>query len=145
YDGITILGSRPLSFGTAASLSISLLTAGNHKLKAYYTGDAANAAATSNVVTQTVNARPSSGTFAQAKFFPHVAGQAVMADFNGDGKADLAFSPQDLGIFYVYLGQGDGSFTAVPFDITSTTLNTLAPVAVGDFNGDGNTDVVMED
>jgi hypothetical protein len=145
YDGVTILGSKPLSFGTAASLSTSLLPAGSHKLKAYYAGDAADAAATSNIVTQTVHAQPSSGTFAQAKFFPHIAGRAVMADFNGDGKADLAFSVQDLGIFYVLLGQGDGGFTAVPFDITSTTLNTLVPVAVGDFNGDGNTDLIMED
>ena len=145
YDGVTILGSRPLSFGTAASLSTSLLPAGRRQLKAHYAGDAANGAATSNVVVQTVNAQPSSGTFAQGKFFLHVGGQAVMADFNNDGKADLAFSPQDLGIFFVYLGQGDGNFTAVPFDITSTTLNTLVPVAVGDFNRDGNTDLVMED
>ena len=57
YDGVTVLGTTPLVSGIA-SISTILLPAGNRKLKAYYAGDASNPPATSNVVTQTVNASP---------------------------------------------------------------------------------------
>src|SRR3954453_10363579 len=41
YDGVTILGTKPLSAGTA-SISTILLPAGTRKLTAYYSGDATN-------------------------------------------------------------------------------------------------------
>ena len=55
YDGVTILGTKPLSGGSAAFLT-RLLPSGARKLRAYYAGDSSNAAATSNVVAQAVNA-----------------------------------------------------------------------------------------
>ena len=58
YDGVAMVGIAPLIAGVA-SVSTGLLPSGSHKLHAYYAGDAANGAATSNVVAQSVNAQPS--------------------------------------------------------------------------------------
>ena len=57
YDGVTVLGARSLS-GGSASLLTGLLAVGPHKLRAYYLAGTQYAAASSNVVTQTVNAQP---------------------------------------------------------------------------------------
>ncbi len=61
------------------------------------------------------------------------ASSLAVADFNGDGKADLV-----VGIaagVSVLLGNGDGTFqTAVDY---ASALGLVIDVAVGDFNGDG--------
>jgi len=64
------------------------------------------------------------------------------ADLNGDGHADV------VGVFgsnlLVYLGKGDGTFAAaVSYSLGATTLNLPATITLGDFNGDGKTDVVV--
>ncbi len=79
---------------------------------------------------------------------------AVVADFNGDGNADVAYvvfdprtslHPNGYQLF-VQLGRGDGTFgpPAVivgAFSYAGTEFsNTLA---VGDFNGDGNLDLIL--
>jgi hypothetical protein len=88
YDGATILGIAKVSSG-AATFSTFLLPAGMRKLRAHYSGDLLNAAANSNIVTQSVSAAVG-GTFLQA----HPAGTRsfgiVVADFNQDAKADFA-------------------------------------------------------
>ncbi len=58
------------------------------------------------------------------------------ADFNHDGKLDLAIVGSNL---YVQLGNGGGNFTA---PVTYTTGYGVAAVATGDFNGDHNADIV---
>jgi hypothetical protein len=64
---------------------------------------------------------------------------AVAADFNGDGKLDLAIS--DGGQLEILLGNGDGSFTPGP-----AAKPYGGPVmAAGDFYGDGKTDLASED
>ncbi len=60
------------------------------------------------------------------------SGDLFNADFNRDGKIDLLSSDGTL-----ELGNGDGTFT----------LGTAVPggvLAIGDFNGDGNTDVLQQ-
>jgi len=56
----------------------------------------------------------------------------IIADFNGDGKADLAAAGALL------LGNGDGTFAA---NAASLTPFGLGLSAVGDFNQDGNPDI----
>jgi hypothetical protein len=57
-----------------------------------------------------------------------------VADFNGDGKPDLA-SP----VVTVLLGKGDGTF-ARPIDFSADGPFALA---AGDFNGDGKMDLAV--
>jgi hypothetical protein len=81
------------------------------------------------------------GTFTAGPEFP-LTGQnvnnAVVGDFNGDGKADIAISLPDANEVQVLLGNGDGSFNPLP----AISVNGVFVVATGDFNGDGKTDLV---
>jgi hypothetical protein len=68
--------------------------------------------------------------------FPGGVTDVVVADFNGDGKPDLAVA---AGSVQVMLGNGDGTFMAgIP-----TSGSDL--IAVGDLNGDGKPDLVLSD
>ena len=63
----------------------------------------------------------------------------VAADFNGDGKIDLAVVNENDNTVSILLGNGDGTF-----QIQSTVAVGTGPVALssGDFNGDGRVDLV---
>src|SRR6516162_2852724 len=68
---------------------------------------------------------------------PH--GEAV-ADFNGDGKLDVAVVNEGSNTVSILLGNGDGTFRP------KTDFATGAQpwgIAVGDFNGDGKLDLVV--
>jgi hypothetical protein len=67
----------------------------------------------------------------------------IAADFNGDGKLDLAGgSGQGPSAFYVYIGNGDGTFLP-PVDVSVPSFPRS--LAVGDFNADGIIDVATTD
>ena len=85
------------------------------------------------------------GTFGVTGNVPLSAGAApsgiVRADFNHDGKLDLAVSAKGTDDVQVALGNGDGTFVAAaPFALGAG----FAPdgLAVADFNGDGDLDLV---
>ena len=70
----------------------------------------------------------------------------MVADFNGDGKPDIATVEGSFtgGALRLYLGNGDGTFTSTAdtsFYSSGYIYNTS--LAVGDFNGDGKLDVVV--
>ena len=71
----------------------------------------------------------------------------VPADLNGDGKVDLVISGGPRGVVSptgigVCFGNGDGTFQAPILYQAGTDNYTISPV-VGDFNGDGISDVVV--
>ena len=85
------------------------------------------------------------GTFQSLTSFPGGGGNMAIADFNGDGRLDVAIpGPQNdnfLGTSVaVLLGNGDGTFQSGNDYGTSTGPITVAD---GDFNGDGKTDLVV--
>lgn len=67
--------------------------------------------------------------------------ELASADFNGDGKLDLATSSSDNTI-NILLGVGDGTFQAAAAYATGTGTGELA---TGDLNGDGKIDVISSD
>src|ERR1017187_8666485 len=73
-DGPTVIGTSPLSGGTA-TLTISNLTAGTHPLTAVYLGDSSFNTSTSNTVSEMVN--PPGTTTLTSSPNPSTAGQAV--------------------------------------------------------------------
>lgn len=64
----------------------------------------------------------------------------AVADFNGDGKLDIAMADAGANAISILLGKGDGTFQA-PIDTTG--MNDPTYVASGDFNGDGKQDLAV--
>ena len=89
------------------------------------------------------------GTFQSTSQFAFPSGVipygVVFADFNHDGKLDLAlvasgYTPSSTGTVEILIGNGDGTFQSpvgVPAPIGAFAL------AAGDFNGDGETDLAV--
>jgi hypothetical protein len=63
----------------------------------------------------------------------------ITADFNGDGKPDMALVDRGTNTVTILLGNGDGTFSAAAS--YATGFDPIA-LAVGDFNGDGKLDLV---
>jgi hypothetical protein len=88
------------------------------------------------------------GTFTAAPSMPTDAtpGAVTVGDFNNDDILDLAIANYGEGTVSIYLGNGDGTFS-VPTVISVASVASIGlypiNVSVGDFNNDGNADVVV--
>jgi hypothetical protein len=70
----------------------------------------------------------------------------VVADFNDDGKLDLATASCDTQDLSIVLDNGDGTFGAVTsFTIGPCNLSFLVGIVAGDFNGDSKLDLATAD
>ena len=89
------------------------------------------------------------GTFTQLPLGVSGAIEAV-GDMNGDGIPDIVSTHSVAGYgvdgISLYAGNGDGTFQTSSFHTIPlpTSTNSLASVAIGDVNGDGHTDLLME-
>lgn len=81
------------------------------------------------------------GTFGDPILTPLASGVngIATADFNGDGKVDLAVSSMAVNAVFIFLGNGDGTFSphgTVPVPVASY-------VEAADLSGDGKADLVV--
>ena len=142
YNGVSVLGTSALSGGYAA-LTTNLLPCCSASLSARYNGNPSYASSVSAPVHETIlisamNGFAPASTFAAGMFPSWVA----TGDFNGDGIPDLVLSDagDTINGICVLLGRANGSFEAAQFYPAGTGAFA---VAVGDFNGDGISDLAV--
>lgn len=84
------------------------------------------------------------GTFTPASGSPISLGQKlsviVVADFNGDGKLDIAVTDSSANAVYILLGNGDGTFGPPSMIAVG---NDPDAIVTGDFNNDGKLDLAI--
>ena len=66
----------------------------------------------------------------------------AIGDLNGDGKLDLVAANYSSNNVSIFLGNGDGTFTAASTATVTVGTNPVS-VAIGDLNGDGNADLAV--
>jgi sugar lactone lactonase YvrE len=87
------------------------------------------------------NANGSYSMAPSLSFDAYALNSMVVADFNSDGKQDLAVVNGDSNTVTVFLGNGDGTFNLVASSSAVAVGSTQE--AVGDFNRDGIPDLVV--
>ena len=87
--------------------------------------------------------RISNVSFTSSSFQTGKLPQAIVtADFNGDGKLDLAVANNTDNTISVFLSNGHGTFGSA---ITTAVGSGPAALAAGDFNGDSKVDLAVAD
>jgi hypothetical protein len=145
-DGSTqdLTSSSMWSSGTVTAATISNsglatgVAAGTTMIQATSAGISGSTVLTVTAVAQTIS-YVNGATFSTGGTNPE---GIVVADFNGDGKLDLAVSNIGNNTVDVFLNDGSGNFAA-PIVTTVQITNGLGSLSVGDFNEDGKADLVV--
>jgi hypothetical protein len=69
---------------------------------------------------------------------------AAVADFNGDGKLDVAATDVNSGLVQIFNGVGDGTFSIGSTFATDLTSTQPQGLVAGDFNRDGHPDLAIQ-
>ena len=137
YDGSNALLGVTLNSAGVATYSTSTLTPGNHVITALYQGDATNAPASSNTVTEVIT-QATSGTSLTSSGTPEPVGTAVTFTStvtSGNGTVPTGTVTFTEGSTVL----GTGTLNAG--GVATLTLSTLAPGAnpiIATYNGDTN-------
>jgi large repetitive protein len=142
YDGSVVLGTSAVS-GGEATLTIPLNVTGLRSLTARYLGDSDNPVVLSPAFWETVNSIASSGFVAQNVSLGVQVYDFAVADFNGDGKEDVASVANSPSVT-VTSGNGDGTF-GLSFASPGSNGSRYASIVAADFDGDGKVDVAVGD
>ncbi len=140
YDGVTMLGVSKL-LGGQAGLTTILPGSGVRSLKALYGGDSSYQPSPSAILLETVTANTQNGlrpAMNSGTVDPPVS--IAVADFNGDGRLDLAAVDSTNNQVDVLLGDGTGGFQNKAYYSVSPGPQS---VSVGDVNADGWADLVV--
>jgi len=144
---LSLFASWPISAQTV-SFSRSDITTGLSLAGGIVSGDLNGDGKPDLVVTTHTIAEPlaiyvllgnGDGTFSSpSQVFSGCCSGLAVADLNGDGKLDIAFS--GISGLWVYLGNGDGTFNPGPH---SAGVASGRPPAIADLNGDGKLDIAF--
>jgi hypothetical protein len=120
-----VAGGPSATVGPSGNVTFADLTNGNTSLGSATPGKAVSSLSFLRGTTLTV---------------PKLIGQMAIADFNGDGRQDLAVLNGEDNSYEILLGNGDGTFQAALAYSVGATPGT---VAVADFNEDGKLDLAI--
>ena len=153
-DGVGVAAETSLVLGAGANPGVALFADGetattaagsNHSVAADFNrdGNLDLAVVNSSAASVSILLGRGNGTFASAANIPVTSDprQVAVADFNNDGILDLAITRFAAPGVQVRLGVGDGTFGAATNLSLGGAFDTVG-IATGDFNNDGNPDIV---
>jgi len=145
-----LLGNGDGTFQTSSPLMLTLASPPSGLLVADFNGDGYPDLAVANpdLNCVTIFLGTSEGTFsAPAAYTSYSAFSLATGDLNNDGKPDLLIGGGST-TFDLLLGNGDGTFApaqTMSVDESSQMLVGVFPIEPCDFDGDGNTDIILAD